>query len=587
MVVVLAVLTLLYASQINNKKTEINQLSARALGNTLFAYNNAVQRFVSKNSADTSKAGEYTGVDWLKASSCGGLADNTIGFLSCDFLSRTGGLIPFGKLSFTTKITYDPADGMIAKTTMSPLLLGGKPAYDISGLAALVASAAYAYKGDPTPPTNEDGRVFFCKNPPSATLAPLCGNARNQIIMFSRNQAVGNTWLRTDHGNLMANTIEFGDADATPTTDTDLELVSDVKRQIRNVARIYNVEPIAGSDSLILGNKLGKAARTTATFLNNAVIIDGDLEIIGKLLTHKNIESRGDIIAEDHNNDGIGGNIISKNGDITAEDGNIYIEDANNDGQGGNLYVSKNGDIQGFLSVKLDLEVEGDAAIRKNLYVNQNAQVNKELSVIGKSWFDNDIYAKKNIVVEGDIISNRLVDKDDSFFYLDPSDSSYLKNLFIDENISASNNFGLNINSNTITFKNKNGETPSETSNVSIGGYINADTLRIKLNNGKFARLPDLLSNYILQAVYNVSQGSVIPKPTCPSGSTPTYALSTTSAVVSGSTPLSNTDAPMNADWYAVADDIGSAWRIRIGNNSPYGINNVGGTATLQTFCLF
>lgn len=463
LVLVIGVIAIMAMSELQDKTIDFEQMQGRKLGLELFRYNHAVQRAIAAKSSDPSFAGTYTGVDWLKASTCGGPATNTVGMLPCSFLNHTGGTTSVGRLSFTTEITYSAQDGMTAKTTMSTYQKNGVVMGDISGLAALVAAGAYIVKDEASPPINEDGTVVFCLETPSPAVASLCGPAKNQIVMYARNLAPGNNWLRVDHGNLMGHTIEFGTAGDLPTSDSDLSLVDSTMRQIRNVARIYNVDDVSGSNALILGNRLGQAARTTAQLLNDSVIVDADQEILGELRVQANITSEGDVFVNDTNGDGVGGNITAKN-NITTSDGDFIAKDTNADGNGGNATIQKNitstegnvnaldGDIIATDTNKDglggNLEAEKDivsyngniSAEDGNLYVEDanGDGVGGDMFVRGDGEIDGYLNVGKYLEVDEDarIHGNLFVDKESQlkgklYAY---EDSWFQKNIYVNEN---------------------------------------------------------------------------------------------------------------------------------------------------------
>jgi prepilin-type N-terminal cleavage/methylation domain-containing protein len=481
LVLVIGLIAIMAVTELQDKTIEFEQSKAKKLGLELYRYNNAVQRLIAKNSANPAFAAVYTGIDWLKSSTCGGPAENDFGYLPCSFLSYTpNGTTSVGNLQFTTTVTYSDAEGMIAKTIMSPYVRNGVPMGDLSGLAALVAAGAYVVKDQPTVPINEDGTVIYCLASAPPALDTICNGAIDQIVMFARNVAPGNTWLRTDHGNMMSHTIEFGAAGAVPTLDSQLSLVENTMRQIRNVARIYNVDPIdpldpTSSNALVLGNRLGITARDTATLLRDSVIIDADQEILGELMVLANITTTGNIFSEDRDADGdgvldgtggnitaqynitttdgdvlaidtdldgIGGNMIaevditSTRGDVTTEQGDIYSLSTTLDpldpnfGLGGNIDAQKDitsyeGDItaeDGNIYIE---DADGDG-IGGDLFVSGDGDVAGYLSVDGYIEVEGDAALKSNLYVKGNAqIEGDLIALDEAWFE---------KNIYVREN---------------------------------------------------------------------------------------------------------------------------------------------------------
>lgn len=623
LVLVIGIIAVMAITELQNKKIDFEQMQARKLGMELFRYNNAVQRAIAKNSATPTFAGTYTGIDWLKASTCGGPAGNTVGYLPCSFLSHTGDETSVGRLSFSTEVSYSATDGMTAVTTMEKYVINGLTMGDLSGLAALVASGAYVVKDQVAPPVNEDGTVIYCLETPAPAVLALCGAAREQIVLYARNLAPGNTWLRTDHGNLMSHTIEYGASGAVPSSNAQLGLVDASMRQIRNVARIYNIDSEGGSNALILGNRIGAAARTTAQLLNNSVIIDADEEVLGELRVLSDINTEGDVFVNDTDGDGNGGNltaqyninstegdmtsedgnlyaldgdnsgsdgnveaqrdIISYQGDITAQDGDLYVEDANGDGNGGNIYVRGNGEVSGYITVGGDLEVDGESRLHGNAYIDGEAQVQGQFYAFQDAWFNENLYVQEDAFITGDITAKTFIDSDDSSFYVDPDGNSYFNTIDVSSTLRNTSAVGLNIDSDTINYRTKEGW--SNTANpVKVNGIIDADNLRIKDRDGNYRAVSSFLSRYVFISAQAVNNGGSVPKPTCPDSGEPKIILNVQSALVSGEVPVDTGFDKMVADWYGIPEDTGATWTIRIGNTTR---GALGGSGLAQIYCYY
>lgn len=648
LVLVIGLIAIMAVTELQDKTIEFEQMKAKKLGMELFRYNNAVQRIVAKNSANQAFAGTYTGLDWLKSDSCGGPPENDFGYLPCSFLSYTpGGTTSVGNLTFETTVTYSDSEGMVARTVMSSYVRNGVPLGDLSGLAALVAAGAYVVKDQPSTPLNEDGTVLYCLEIPAPSIAALCGTASDQIVMFARNVAPGNTWLRTDHGNLMSHTIEYGAAGAVPTLDSDLALVDSTMRQIRNVARIYNVDAEAGSNALILGSRIGADVRTTATFLNDSVIVDADQEIMGELLVMEDITSTGDIFAQDHDGDGVGGNITaqynitttdgdivsldtdadgiggnvvaevditSTTGDVTTEDGDIYSLDTSDDGIGGNIDAQKDitsyeGDItaqDGNLYVE---DADGDG-IGGDLFVSGDGDITGYMSIDGYLEVEGDTALKSNLYVQGNTqIDGDLITLDEAWFekniyvkenayiigdvsadrFVDKDDSSF----YVDPD---GDSFFQNIEvKNKIVNKTVNGlnidsdsvnfrdSDGDDTMPVAMNGLINGDEFRVRDRDGNYRPLHTFFSRYVMIEAVSVAHGEGIIKPACLDGGTPKVFIVPQQALVTGTSPQDNGFDDFVGDWYAYANDNGSSWQAVIGNS----VGLMGGAALAQIYCYY
>ena len=359
LMLVMAVAAVMMSLKMQDDQLEMTQLQARKLGATeLFVYNLGVQKHVSRMAGEVPSPGDYpkvyTGVDWLKNDQCTNAAlPATPDNVPCSFLRNSGGRTTMGAMSFTTTIDYDSASGYTAVTVLSQM--AGTAADEnnsgVLGMAALVASGAFIGSDASATSGGSGGSIIYCPdiNPMPAGMAATCGAARDQIVMVVNTNGNNDHWLRVDHGNLMRHVIEMSeDPNATPAVDGDLTAVHPNMRQIRNVARIYNMGA-SGDENLYLGNRLGSVAEageagSPTTLASNAVIFDADQEILGFLRVQGDIEAiAGDITAyDDPSNPGTKGNIIAER-DIESLSGNARINgwiQATN----GNITAS-NGDI--------------------------------------------------------------------------------------------------------------------------------------------------------------------------------------------------------------------------------------------------
>jgi type II secretory pathway pseudopilin PulG/cytoskeletal protein CcmA (bactofilin family) len=423
LLLVIGITTSMAVVTFQDKMLETEQAQARRLGMEIFQYNSAVQNYLAHSSGlpnPASLQGTYTGINWLKSSSCGGTADKE--WLSCKFLAHSNGKTSFGRLGFTTEIKYDPTAGLTGRTVMTKLMLGSikQERADLAGLAALVASGAYAVSEDGKAVTAQDSTVAYC--PDTAGTSPInavCQGDKGAIVMLSRNLSAADRWLRVDHGNVMQNVLEFRTGDPTPASQADIHAIDSVSRQIRNVARIYNLgsgNSNGESDNLYLGKKNGDAAKAMVTLPNNAVIVDADQEVLGKLVVAASIDAQGDISTKGNLRSG-GDASIGKN--LSVEGTTKSVGDLTTDG---NLGVSKNAVIGGKTTSIGDISGQDNLAIAKDgafggKVTAQNINANGELSsntlnIAGGGRFGGDIYAPK------------IVDSNDNNYYIDSNQSS-------------------------------------------------------------------------------------------------------------------------------------------------------------------
>lgn len=432
LLLVIGITTSMAIVSFQDKMLETEQYQARKLGMELFQYNSAVQNYLAHQSGNPNpKSLEKThiGVKWLKSTSCGGESDKE--WLSCNFLGYTNGKTSFGRLSFSTTIVYENNNVLTARTVMSKLNVGtagkNQERADLSGLAAMVASGAYAVSEDGRAASAQDSTIVYCPDTsiPTASTA-ACQGEKGVIVMIGRNQSSSDRWLRVDHGNVMQNALEFRTGDSTPSTQSELSAIDGFNRQIRNVARIYNLgdsNSNSSSDNLYLGKKYGNAAKSMATLANNAVIVDADQEILGRLVVSSSIQAKGNISTE--KDISAKGN-ISSDGKITA---NQDIESKKNIYANGNLISAGDANIGNTLNVTKDAAINGAATI------NGIVTAKSKMAVGDDATFNGNIFGKKSIFVEqngtfnGVVSTQRLVDTNNNAYYVDPSDTSRLNGL--------------------------------------------------------------------------------------------------------------------------------------------------------------
>lgn len=478
LLLVIGITTSMAVVTFQDKMLETEQSQARRLGMEIFQYNSAVQNYLAHQSGQqnpASVAGTFKGVNWLKSTSCGGTADKA--WLSCNFLSHSGGKTTLGRLGFTTEIKYDPSVGLTGRTVMDKLSLGSgsstQERADLSGLAALVASGAYAVSEDGKAVRAQDSTVAYC--PDTAGTSPInavCQGDKGSIVMLSRNLSAADRWLRVDHGNAMQNALEFRTGDPTPASQTDIQAIDSVSRQIRNVARIYNLgsgNSNGESDNLYLGKRYGNAAKSMATLPSNAVVIDADQEVLGKLVVAASIDAKGDISTK-ANFKADGSAVIKK--DISA---------------GSDLSVGGKTTLAG------DVAAQSNVSIGKSLSVAGEIEGKQNLKIANGGNFGGDVIAK-NITAggkiaggtlnisgsgyfNGELFAQRLVDSNDPAYLVDPNNESN----FNEVRVTTLNARG-NINATNVNATNEvRGRTVIANGDTVAGGYAAGQYL---LSNG-------------------------------------------------------------------------------------------------------
>jgi cytoskeletal protein CcmA (bactofilin family) len=327
---------------------------------------------------------------------------------------------------------------------MAKLTLGSdkQERADLAGLAALVASGAYAVSEDGKAVTAQDSTVAYC--PDTAGTSPInavCQGDKGAIVMLSRNLSAADRWLRVDHGNVMQNVLEFRTGDPTPASQADIQAIDSVSRQIRNVARIYNLgsgNSNGESDNLYLGKKYGDAAKAMVTLPNNAVVVDADQEVLGKLVVAATIDAKGNISTD--------GDLISKkNADIK---GNINV---GADAQiGKSLTVSGQTRSVGSLYTDGQLSSKGSAFIEGALQANQKitglgsldikqdgvfggnvraSNINSDGNINGASIYSRSLSVSGGGSFGSAIYAPKIIDSDDNYYEIDPASTSKMNTI--------------------------------------------------------------------------------------------------------------------------------------------------------------
>lgn len=446
-----------------DKSLEIEQLQARKLGMELYQYHSALQNYLSNQAGDpnpTSLVGTKTGVNWLKSASCGGSGARD--WVPCNFLSDNNQKTHFGNLSFSTTIGYSPQKGLFSKTVMSKLTTntGGTVIErgDLSGLASLVAAGAYSL-GERGQGLSQGNDIVFCPDISGTSSNTACATSKGQIVMQSQSLSEADRWLRVDHGNVMQDVIEFAQVPTdSPASPADLALVDSVNRQIRNVARIYNMG-VSGNDALILGKKNGANALSMASLKTGSVIIDADEEILGKLLIRSSLTAEGDVHAKAN---------LTVDGTTTAK-GAVVAQST--------LAVTGKTTALGGIESNQLIKGNADLSIANNAVIGgkitaANAQVNGTLTgnainangisaasvngttVYGNTVSGNDMYANQlttngvtrlngTNILSANTHASRVIDADNGNYYMDMNNTSVLNGL----NVNAMNvNGRLNAN---------------------------------------------------------------------------------------------------------------------------------------------
>lgn len=504
LMLVIGITTSMAIVTFQDKMLETEQAQARRLGMEIFQYNSAVQNYLAHQSGGvnpSSLQGKHTGVSWLKSTSCGGTASKE--WLSCNFLSQTDGKTTFGRLAFNTEIKYDPAAGLTGRTVMSKLSLSSgsttEDRADLSGLAALIASGAYTVSERSGAVIAQDSTITYCPDTTiSSKINTVCQGDKGSIVMLSRNLSEADRWLKVDHGNVMQNTLEFRTGDTTPASQSSVNAIDSVNRQIRNVARIYNLgngNSNGESDNLYLGRKYGNAAKSMVTLPNNAVVVDADQEVLGRLVVAATIDAKGNISTD--------GDLIAKrNADIkgsanigsdasigrnltvsgqTRSVGNLYTD--------GQLSSKGNAFIQGTLQSNQkitglkDLEIKQDGVFGGNI---RSANINASGNIDGSSISSKSLNVNGVGRFSGPVYAPKLIDSDNNYYEIDPASTSRINSLSASSITSSQLNVNGRLNANEYIYV---GGGAAEGAGCSPNGIIgrNSSGLLMSCVNGAWS----------------------------------------------------------------------------------------------------
>lgn len=283
--------------------------SAQQLGMDLYQYNNAVRAWLSTRVGDpgdpavAAAKGTYNGVGWLKSDRCDDGEIDGDGYLNCGFAEITR----LGDLGYTTVISDDADDfstdegrecvqsgGRIcAETRMDPLEVGGEPAPDLAGLAALTASGGAASNLIPTFAATD---AAFNVDVTTA-----------RIVLVAGQNGADDVWLRTAGDNRMAGPVSWINDREDPASgsraDHDSGPVSpEEERELRGVSRIYNFAdadlPPGASSALTIGRASLDGTDPANGILEPGVVIDADQEVLGDLEVRGTVRAEGAIASE-------------------------------------------------------------------------------------------------------------------------------------------------------------------------------------------------------------------------------------------------------------------------------------------------
>ena len=207
----LVILSLLLVSWAGIERRHIETQSADAQGAASAQFGIGVRGYLAAAQAGSITMSSnpliVTGVNWLKAPSCGGLAGNpTQGFVPCGF---TGG--SYGA-AFNTTVTKNVATNLIQSSTWFMVYpLNGESKSSAALQASRITSATLAQQ---TPPSAGMFFDVYANAAIGATSAPtpsaITPANTGRIVMFASNAPSNDIWLRVDGTNQMLADLNMG-----------------------------------------------------------------------------------------------------------------------------------------------------------------------------------------------------------------------------------------------------------------------------------------------------------------------------------------------------------------------------------------
>ncbi|WP_415913406.1 prepilin-type N-terminal cleavage/methylation domain-containing protein [Neptuniibacter sp. QD37_11] len=342
---VLMVMSVIIVMSAHYQTHEIRQEKSRQIGQQLYQYHNAIKAYTMNGVASFAllPTGTYSGVRWLKSTTCGGNAARE--YLPCSFPE----VIEFGQLAFTSVVTKglnadsDPVVRVATSTT--PFKTGdGVERSDLAGLAA-IAAAGYS-------------SVFA---PISSTFGSVSSDPKTAVITMTAYNAPGgdDIWLRTNGTNEMKGSITFS---GTNPEDNNLQGVNRITAENGGTLILGNSGSLTGDlvveyDSEILGE----------------LYVQDDLNVDGLAAIKGDVRSGANIIA---NNNVVAGNDLLASRDVVADRDLIA---------GGQLIVDSDARIKGDTSILGKTTISGDAIVKERLIALQNLTVSRNSLFLGNA----------------------------------------------------------------------------------------------------------------------------------------------------------------------------------------------------------
>lgn len=294
LMMVIAIMTMISITVMQDRMTEISQLKAKAMGVEIGHFANGLGGYVDfysgRDPSDPSNPNSPTngevknGVNFLKSNTCSSAETTStgaepIGFIAaCDYLSRTtkpalDQKTTFGALGFKTTFYRDtslPEPFRLEAIAYLDEFKGIETGQSMTTEMGLAATVAGGIRVNSSGNSVLPHVVVFCitESGGSNLYNRICAGHQNQIGVYVGQDAAASPYLRTDGGNQMQNRIRFDSG------------IDDLNKTIENLSwiQLNADDPVDGIGKLGIGqdlsNPIFKIDRTNLKVNTTAMTID-------------------------------------------------------------------------------------------------------------------------------------------------------------------------------------------------------------------------------------------------------------------------------------------------------------------------
>jgi len=528
-IVVLGIIGFMTTLAMSSSKYEANMIQARALGLELYEVHNSARRFAALNSTnpDLRTSGSIIiedGLSWLKSQEdCGGSANSN--FLSCDHPEST----TIGAFTYSTELDPTVNNNTLKIKTVIDVKgnfqgMSTHFSEEMLGLSAITArggatatsisiGGVNSTSSDPSM-ANTSSLVLYCmEGIDKALLHEECTGVNSDtiegglIVMITQSNSTSSSWLLTNGGNSMHNSLDFDSANPE-------------FREIVGVDRMYNLT----GEVLRLGNSgVYYDSGDFLPILGSGLVIDTDVYSIGDIKNLGDVEVEGDILTK--------GNVFS-DGAVYAKGPIISESDLEVWGDQyvlGQTFLNGNTDVFGTLSADrirsntfieareisadggiyagqlvnapvvraaASLVSEGDLTVAGDTVIGGSEYVEGSSITQGTLYSGSDIIADTGTAYLNNVFASAIYDNDGTYM-LDPSGISRLNIMRADKIAPSTSGGTLALNSNNILFASESNDctAASEDCATALEGYWDIENLHVKnTETGEWERLVDWIA---------------------------------------------------------------------------------------------